>query len=203
LKTKGVLQKVARGRYTFNQKPNYTSVPDNFIKKVNRTFLAKYQGVDYCIWSTKRLQDLMHHIPVKSFYVLETEKDVTETIFYHLKDNRINAYYHPSQDQVYKYVVPEDDAIIVKPIVSRSPCFVVENVRMPGIEKILVDLYCDTQIYYAYGGSELIKIYENALTQFTINYSTLLRYAERRKKNIEIRAFLLDHFDYVVKNILT
>ena len=202
-KAKGVLQTVARGKYTIGHKPNYIPIPDKFIKKVNKLFLSAYDDLDYCIWSTQRLMNLMLHVPVRYFYVFETENDATETIFHYLKENGINAYYHPDQNQIYRYVVPEDDAIIVRPLVSRAPCQMVEKVRMPGIEKILVDLYCDTQIFYAYGGSELIRIYENVLQHYTVNFSTLLRYAERRKKNKEIKAFMQDNFEELVKNILT
>lgn len=202
-KAKGVLQTVASGKYTIGQKPNYTPIPDKFIRKVNKLFLSSYDELDYCIWSTQRLMDLMLHIPVRYFYVLETEKDATETIFHYFKENGINAYYHPNQDQIYRYVVPEADAIIVRPLISRSPCQMVEKVRMPLIEKILVDLYCDTEIFYAYGGSELIRIYENVLLHYTVNFTRLLGYAERRKKNKEIKAFMLDNFEELVKNILT
>lgn len=202
LKKRGNIQSVARGKYTISKKPSYTPEPDKFIRKVNKLYLSKYDELDYCIWSTKWLHDLMLHIPVRYFYVFETEKDICEATFYLFKDNGINAYYQPNQDQIDKYILPEEESIMVRALVSRAPYQTIEKTRIASIEKILVDLYCDTEIYYIYGGSELKRIYENVLSHYTINFSSLLHYAERRKKDKEIREFMLSNFDHLVKNII-
>lgn len=202
LKKKGIVQSIARGKYTVSQKPFFTHSPDKLMRKVTKLFLSKYEELDYCMWSTNWLLDLMLHIPVRSFYVFETEKDICEPAFYLFKDNGINAYYQPNQDQIDKYILPEENSIIVRPLISRAPYRTIEKTRIASIEKILVDLYCDTEIFYIYGGSELIRIYENVLNHYRINFSALLQYAERRKRNKEIRKFMLDNFGQLVKDII-
>ena len=203
LKQKGIIQSVARGKYTISKKPTYSPEPDKFIRKVNKLFLSEYDELDYCTWSTKCLHELMLHIPVQSFYVFETEKDICEATFYLLKDNGVNAYYEPNQEQIDKYILPEKESIIIRHLVSRAPYHTIEKIRMASIEKILVDLYCDSEIYYIYGGSELKRIYENVLRYYTINFSTLFQYVERRKRDKEIRAFILNNFGHIVKNIIS
>jgi hypothetical protein len=54
----------------------------------------------------------------------------------------------------------------------------------------LVDLYCDTDVLYAYQGSELKHILENAFREYTIQQDKLLRYADRRGKKEEIKRYL-------------
>jgi len=202
-KAKGLIHILGKGKYAMGYKPMYKPDPDDLIRNINKKFLAAYSDLDYCIWSTKELQDYMVHFPVRYIRVLETEKDAVEFVFHFLKDEAgVNAYYRPDQDQVYRYVVSEEDAIVVKPMITRSPVITVENIKMPAIEKILVDLYCDDDLYFAYSGRDLDSIYENMLKNYAVNLSTLLRYAERRKKEVEIRAYLLREFGHLVKNIL-
>jgi hypothetical protein len=144
----------------------------------------------------------MHHIPFNSFYVLETDKEVCESAFYLLKDNEINAYYMPSTEQIEKYVLPEDNSIIVRPLITRAPCIKQEKTRIASVEKILVDIFCDKDIYYLYSAREQRWIFENILNSYNINFSTLLSYAERRKRDGELRKYLLSHFDEIVKGII-
>ncbi len=202
LKKKGIIQSVVRGKYTIGQKPLYIHGPDKLIRRVKKLYLSEYNELDYCTWSTNWLQDLMLHIPVRSFYVFETEKDICEPTFYLFKDNGINAYYQPNQEQIDKYILPEENSMMIRPLISRAPYRTIEKTRIASIEKILVDLYCDTDIFYIYAGSELIRIYENVLNRYTINFSTLLQYAERRKRDKEIREFMLKNFSQLVKDII-
>jgi len=144
----------------------------------------------------------MHHIPFYSFYVIETEKDICESTFYLLKDNGINAYYNPNTEQIEKYVLPEDDSVIVRNLISRSPGKKFNDIRFPSIEKILVDIFCDQDVFFLHSGREQKWIFENILKAYNINFSTLLSYAERRKREKELREYLLKNFDDIVEEII-
>jgi hypothetical protein len=197
-----LIHDIAKGKYVINFKSTFVPEPDKFIGKVSKLYNSKYEDVDYCLWSTNWLSIFMHHIPFNSFYVLETDKDVCESAFYHLKDNGINAYYIPSGEQIEKYVLPEDDSIIIRPLITRAPCIKQEKITIASIEKILVDIFCDQNIYYLYSGREQRWIFENILNAYNINFSTLLSYAERRKRHRELREYLLKHFNEIVKGII-
>jgi hypothetical protein len=61
---------------------------------------------------------------------------------------------------------------------------------VPVIEKILVDLCADSDIFSFLQGSEMLNIFENALGKYTVNTNRLLRYAKRRNKEKDIRNIL-------------
>lgn len=199
---KNIIQDVAKGKYVINDKNVFIPEADKLIRKINKLFVSKYDDVDYCVWSTSWLSNFMHHIPFTFFYVIETDKDVCESAFYHLKDKGVNIYLEPDTNQIEKYVLPEDDSVLIRPIISRAPVKKVNNINFASIEKILVDIYCDQDTYYLYSGSEQDWIFENILNSYNINFSTLLTYAERRKRDKELREYLLKHFGNQVKEIL-
>lgn len=199
---KYLIHDIAKGKYVINNKSTFIPEPDKFIRKVSKLYNSRYEDVDYCLWSTNWLSIFMHHIPFNSFYVLETDKEVCESAFYLLKDNGINAYYMPSTEQIEKYVLPEDNSIIVRPLITRAPCIKQEKIRIASVEKILVDIFCDQDIYYLYSAREQRWIFENILNSYNINFSTLLSYAERRKRDGELRKYLLSNFDEIVKGII-
>lgn len=199
---KGLIHNIAKGIYVINNKSSFVPAPDKFIRKMHKLFISRFEDVDYCIWSTAWLANFMHHVPFQSFYVLETEKDVCDSAFYYLKDNGINAYYEIDSKQIEKYVLPEDDSIIVRPLITRAPCKKHEKSRYASIEKILVDIFCDQDIFYLYSGREQQWIFENILKAYNINFSTLLTYAERRKREQQLRSYLLNNFSDLVKDII-
>lgn len=193
LKKRGIIQTVARGMYTIAIKPLYTPEPDKFLKKVNRLFLQKYDDLGYCIWNTRWLNNFMIHQPISAFYILETDKDVTESAFYYLKDNNVKAFNNPTEQIMEQYVMGEQDVVVVKPLVSRAPLIKVEQIAFPELEKILVDIYCDQHQFYIYGGQEMINIYENAFDHYNINLSSLNAYAARRGKKDLIKSFMKEN----------
>ena len=68
----------------------------------------------------------------------------------------------------------------------------VKRIIFPTLEKILVDLYCDPKLYFAFQGEQLVKIFEEALAKYVINYSRLLNYAKRRHREDALKEFLLE-----------
>lgn len=199
---KGLIHDVAKGKYVINNKLKFTPTFDKFIDKVHKLYISKFEDIDYCIWSTSWLANFMNHVPFQYFYVLEIEKDVCESAFYYLKDEGINVYYEVDSKQIEKYILPEVDSIIIRPLITRSPCKKQEEISYASIEKILVDIFCDVDIYYLYSGNELEWIYKNIIKTFNINFSTLLNYAERRKRDQYIKEYLFNKFNDEVKGFI-
>jgi hypothetical protein len=76
----------------------------------------------------------------------------------------------------------ENKSIIVWSLISQSPLMKVEEVQIPKMEKVIVDLVADDMLFAAYQAKELRTICENISDAFIINQSTLKRYAPRRNK---------------------
>ena len=109
-----------------------------------------------------------------------------EPVFHFLQKQGYIAYLNPNKDFVYNYISMSDEAFIVKPLVSESPLIDFQGVKTPSLEKILVDVICDSDMDYLHG-SEWNRMVDNAHSMYAINRTSMLRYASRRnaKQTIE------------------
>lgn len=190
LSEKGLLQSVKRGIYSINVKPYYSPFISDEIKKISRLFASEYPEINYCIWSQSWLHDFMNHQPFDHSIIFETEKDMIETSFILFRDNKLNALNNPDKNIIQDYTRGIRHSIIVKKLIYNSPIVKTNKVHLPAFEKILVDVFCDSNIHFVYQGSELSNIYRNALKNYNVNLSLLLRYASIRNQKSEIKEFL-------------
>ncbi len=143
-----------------------------------------------CIWETGWVNEFQQHLTNKSFTIIETEKDACESVFHKLQDSSTTVFLEPILDIMEKYVIIHDHAIILKPLVTEAPLQEVSQVNIPTIEKLLVDLFCDDEIFYFFQGRELQHIWKNAFGKYSIQHDRLLRYASRRKRKDEISGLM-------------
>jgi hypothetical protein len=149
---------------------------------------AAFPFLGISIWSTQWITQWMLHIPNNYEIIIEVEKGSEENVFYFLSDIRDNVFLNPSKDTLDKYANRIEPIVIIKNLITDAPLQEVEQVKVPSIEKILVDLIIDTELYAAYQGRDLDSIIENAFQYNTIKKDTLLRYADRRRKKPFIKA---------------
>ena len=69
---------------------------------------------------------------------------------------------------------------------TEAPVTSFDNVAIPRLEKILVDLVCEKDLFVSFQGEELRNIYHRVLKDYDVSLSTLRRYARRRGKLEEI-----------------
>jgi hypothetical protein len=101
----------------------------------------------------------------------------------------------PSRDVVEKYVSRNAESIIVSPMISRSPRQQINGILCPKLEKILVDVFADKERFFIFQGQELVNIYEAAFRNYQVSEKTFFWYAERRRVNKKIRAFITQKTD--------
>jgi len=87
-------------------------------------------------------------------------------------------------------ILNEFNSIVVNSFVSEAPVQNIKNIPTSSLEKLLVDLFCDKNLFYFLQGNELVNIYKNAFDKYTVNQSKLLRYADRRRKKKQIKEFI-------------
>ena len=69
-------------------------------------------------------------------------------------------YYNPTDDVIDNYLyLSNTKPVVVKNKVSEAPTESVEGVKVPSLEMILVDLFCDKRLFKAYQGNELAHTY--------------------------------------------
>jgi len=190
LNNKGILSRVKRGVYKLESegrewKPEISKELKTIVSKLRNEF----PYLTFCIWSTKWLLNFTQHLPMKYFTVVDTERDTEESVFYYLQDTRKDSgvFLNPDRDEVQKYLGSSENPLVVRPLISQSPLMKVNEVQVPKLEKIMVDLIADEVLFNAFQGKELKTIFSNITDDYDINLSTLKRYSLRRNKWDEVK----------------
>lgn len=197
----GIVAKVGRGIYKIlpaNCRPKQAYQPETSLKAKNvyKEIRAAFPYIDVSVFCGDFLARLQHHISTNHAIYVEVSRDATEPVFHHLKGMGLPAYHRPDAEFVYENIDLREECFIVKPLVSESPLMEADGVATPRLEKILVDVFCDSDLSYLQG-AEAFRIVANAVSLFDVNRSTLMRYASRRnvKGIIETAVNQSDQYD--------
>ncbi len=209
LKEEGVIRAVKRGEYVISDKPEYVPDLSEKLIRLSSVLNKEYSELDHCIWSTEWLNEFTRHQLGSYFTILEVEKDMAEMVFEDLRyGHDLKVYMKPDETVIERHVAFEQ-AILLIPLISRSPLRSISikngkngQVKVPALEKMLVDLFCDEKTFYAIRGAELEYIFEHAIREYSINYSKLFNYSRRRSREKEFKEFLRRSFEDQLKDIL-
>lgn len=184
LVNKGILQRVKRGVYTLKTgkrewKPEITED----LKKIYASVHDEFPYLEFCVWSTRWLVPYSHHLPVGYLTLLDAEKDTEESVFHFITNNfKIPTLVKPEIKEINTYIDWNRDNIIIRTLISQSPLMETDGIRIPKLEKIIIDLFKDEVVFGSFQGRELKIIYQNLFNDYMINEGTLKRYALRRNK---------------------
>jgi len=202
LKQKGILQEVRSGWYTLTIKQKYTPVPDKNILRIDKIIKNNFQQVSYCIWNIDWLSDFTMHQFSRNTFIVEIEKDLRSPLYFYLHNNGFrDVLDHIAGKEL--FISNAKNPIFILPLISRAPIqeITIDNrksIPCPTIEKILVDIYEDDRLFYFVQGAELERIFENALTWYAVNLTTLSGYAKRRGKERSINNYLETKFPHLL-----
>ncbi len=186
----GVLTRIGRGKFILGKTKVYHPDITTKLKAVYNKLIKEFPYVDICVWNTSTLNEFMKHQPGVFYFIIEVEKDVTQSVFYFLKELEYPVFIEPTSDILEKYLPIDKEAFIIKPLVSESPTQLVNGITTISIEKLLVDIFCDDIIFSAQQGSEMRTIFNEAFSKYTVNQSKMLRYANRRGKKEAFQEYL-------------
>lgn len=187
------LVRISRGKYSCTDKKDFIPVLNDETKKIYKKLIKAYPFANFCIYEGQSISSLQHHISVNNITYIETDRDAVESIFNFLIKQKLRTYLKPTKDLIYNYVNISEKAIFVKPLISEAPIQMPEEIPIPTIEKLLVDINKDSDFFYLQEG-ESRYIFETAFNLYNINQCRLLRYASRRglreemKKEIKLLA---------------
>jgi hypothetical protein len=112
----------------------------------------------------------------------------------------------PDEKTIDLYIAESEQPVIIKKLLTRAPLSkkTEKNIKfyIPTIEKILVDLFTEEMLFYSVQGSELMHIYETAISRYTINFTKLFSYAKRRGREQDIKQFITNHMFHLVEGII-
>ena len=127
----------------------------------------------------------MRHQPFKHYTVIEVERDACESVFEFLSGAMKNVFINPIEEIFDRYIHNLEEAFVVKNLVSEAPLFEVQKVVIPSLEKLLVDMLIDTELFSAQQ-NEKEFIMRTAMEKYTLNLLKMRRYSDRRNREKEI-----------------
>jgi len=202
LKEKKLIRPISRTEFTLIYKPIFKPQLEDADLKIATLIEKGFPSLKYAVWSTRIISEFMLHQPTRFFTVIEVERDAMESAFFYLKDNNIkNVFLEPEEKEITRYVSEIQNAVVLQPLVSKAPLQKIKKVSTITLEKLLVDLYSDSRLFNAYQGSELVFIFNSAYRRYSVEFTKLLSYAKRRRKEADLIDFLSDKTD-IPKTIL-
>lgn len=179
LEEKGIIRRLKRGVFLLEQKKIYTPQVSVKIKRIYNAIKSNFPYTNFCIWETSWLHDFMIHQPITSDIIIDIDNETMNPAFSLLREKKENVYINPNKNEIKNYILASNN-IIIKPLVFGAPTKLVSNVKVPKVEKILVDIFIDSNLFISYQGQEKKNIFENIYANYSINATTLYRYAHKR-----------------------
>jgi hypothetical protein len=207
LKNKNIIQKIATGVYQWViPKKNFEPILTPLLKAIIPVLKQDYPFLNYCIWATEWLDEWTIHQWTHHFTMLEVEAAACESVFYQLRDKGFkDVFLKPDTLLMNRYVSETQNALVVTPLTTRAPLTTIPTedytLRVPKIEKILVDLFCEDTLFAAYKGNELLQIYHHVLKNYQIDFRSLFAYADRRRRKSALVHYLYQHFKTILIEI--
>lgn len=189
LKKRGIVNAPSRGVYEMYShipfQPNISIRLKRMFNKVKREF----PYITFCIWDTAWLSEFMRHQPFKHYLILEVEKDAAESVFTFLAEIHKNVFFNPNEEIFDRYIHHQDEVLIVKNMVSEAPLLEKEKIVIPALEKLLVDMLIDTELFSAQQNEKEFMM-RTVTEKYTLNELKMRRYAVRRNREREINELL-------------
>lgn len=190
LKKAGIINNPARGVYSISNKQIFNPEINQNLKKIYNKIHRDFPFIEICVWNTKWLSDLMRHQPFKNFTIIEVDKEAEEQVFNAVSEWTKNVYFNPDEEILERYISTNTEEVtIIKNLVTEAPTTKNNKIEIPTLEKILVDILIDRELFAAQQG-ELDFIFKSAFDKYDINKAKMKRYAIRRNKESELERMI-------------
>ena len=174
-----MIARIGNGEYKLADKQVFRFIPSETLAVLYHELKDKFPFADFCIYDGSIFNTLQQHVSINHAIYVETNRDAVDSVFSRLKETHAKVYKQPDAKFVYDYVNLQEQCIIVKTFVTESPINRVDDMIVPALEKLLVDIQRDKDFDYMQG-LELTYIFEAAYNLYSVNTPKMLRYARRR-----------------------
>ncbi|RLL91422.1 hypothetical protein BG32_04960 [Mesotoga sp. HF07.pep.5.2.highcov] len=197
LEKMGMISRVAKGIFSTEVKPTYLPSISAELKDLWISLAEEFPYLGLCMTDTYWINSFISQQAAGRRFVIETEKGAEESVFDFLSVGYDSVLLKPSERDMRLYGSGLPELLIVKNLVTQSPITSVDDVPISSLEKILVDVFCDEQVYDYIQGDMTVELFEEAFERFAIDQSVLRRYASRRGRWRRIREFVTDNIGEV------
>lgn len=105
----GIFQRIGRGKFTLGESQKYVPEISVATKNIFKKLKAEFPYANLCVWTTSVLNELMQHQPNRFLGLIETDKEITHSVFYFLREIKKSVFFEPTSDILEKYIVNEKD----------------------------------------------------------------------------------------------
>lgn len=186
----GEVFRAGRGIYGFFKKEIYSPSLIGQAKEISNILQNEFPLLDFCIIDTAFLANFMNLQPLSYIIVIETMKSAIDPIISALRKKNIMVYEQKDYPKIERYIKGSATVLVREQILSSPSPNKIQKIKFSSLEKILVDLVRDDNIFVQYQDVELENIYKNIIEKYAINYSKLLKYAKARNRKDECISFL-------------
>jgi len=184
----GIIQRVGRGIYRLGKSNHFQMDLSPQIKKTARTVKKEFPYIDFCVWELAVVNFFSHNLINFNLLLIDVERDALDAVYHKLKEKQKNVV---NIRKTYENISDLAGNVCVRPLVSHAPIDTQDQTPVASLEKILVDLATDKE-FFPFQGNEIFTIYENAFEKYTLNESSMLRYAARKEKRDKIKGIIKD-----------
>jgi hypothetical protein len=178
----GVIQRVGRGVYRLGKSNPFKMDLSPQLKKTVRYIKKEFPYINFCVWELAVINLFSHNLINFNLLFVDVERDAVDAVYYRMKEKQKNVV---NIRKTYDDIVDLAGNVCIRPLVSHAPIQKQEQISVASLEKILVDLATDKE-FFPFQGNEIFSIYENAFEKYTLNESSMLRYAARKEKRTNI-----------------
>lgn len=189
LKQEKLLFQIGRGLYSFHYKPKFSAELSLKSKRLYNRVKGIYPG-EIVMWDTIQVNEMGGDHISKYWVFIALNKDDLDSLFSEMLSFSKKVYLQPDKETTARYLIPQDEAIILTALISETPTERSGNYLSPSIEGILVNSWFEHEQYLQPIGLDIHTLYQQAFAKYNVNKSKLLRYAARRDKRKEINELL-------------
>jgi len=182
----GVIQRVGRGVYRLGKSNLFKMDLSPQLKKIARSIKKEFPYTNFCVWELAVVNFFSHNLINFNLLFVDVERDAVDAVYYKLKEIQKNVV---NIRKTYDDISDLAGNVCIRPLVSHAPLQTQEQIQIATLEKILVDLATDKE-FFPFQGNEIFTIYESAFEKYTINESSMLRYAARKEKKENIKEII-------------
>jgi hypothetical protein len=189
LKSETLIYQPGRGLYTFQFKPDFNPEISLKTKRIyNKVKLLVPH--DIVVWDTEILDVITENKSAKRTTFLLVQKEELNELFDQMQFLSKPVFLEPNNEIIHRYVLSQNDPILLYPLISETPLQNSGEYLMPTIEGILVNAWLLSENYLKLLDYSIEEIFKCAFKKYNINKNKLLRYASRRDQRKEIEQLI-------------
>lgn len=189
---RGDITRIGRGKYLFSNEPCIEFMMPIFddVKQVVDIISTQFKYVKVVLTDSKWLSDYLVQQPFATVVKIEVNAPAVDAVVNLLRKEGVRAFSMSEITDADKYF-SETRIFVIDKIRFNNPTKKYENnVFIAKLEKVMVDVACDYEVFKQYQGWELENFYANVTEKCAVNFSTVIKYASSRGRKEQIVSLL-------------